>query len=152
MSVAAISWARAQTTGSPARKAVLLIIADFADMDGCWRVSVERLAVETEFPPSEVTVALRELEELGFVRGVGAGVVQLPLPPEPARTLRERVLERDGHACRYCGVTGIALECDHVLPRSRGGPTTLENLVASCKSCNASKGARTPEEWRARSS
>ena len=38
---------------------------------------------------------------------------------------------------------------DHVIPRSRGGSDNAENLVLSCNGCNSSKGARTPEEWRA---
>lgn len=57
------------------------------------------------------------------------------------------VIERDGYACVYCGATG-ELTLDHVIPQSRGGSDTPENLVLACKSCNCSKGARTPNEWR----
>ncbi|HZB46452.1 MAG TPA: HNH endonuclease, partial [Pyrinomonadaceae bacterium] len=38
------------------------------------------------------------------------------------------------------------LTLDHVLPRSRGGESTWDNLVACCKRCNHRKGSRTPEE------
>lgn len=62
---------------------------------------------------------------------------------------REFVLDRDAHTCVYCGVSGVSLQLDHVIPRSRGGADTPDNLVACCKSCNSSKGARTPDEWRA---
>ena len=41
--------------------------------------------------------------------------------------------------CAYCGVTGQALQRDCVLPISRGGRYTLDNVVPACRSCNASK-------------
>lgn len=59
--------------------------------------------------------------------------------------LRGAVLHRDGWTCRYCG--GEATEVDHVDPRARGGATTPANLVGSCRSCNKTKGIRTPTEW-----
>ncbi len=57
---------------------------------------------------------------------------------------RRGVLRRDGSRCAYCG--GAATTVDHVLPRSRGGRDTWENLVACCLRCNNHKGDRTPEE------
>lgn len=62
---------------------------------------------------------------------------------------REEVFARDGWACRYCGsaITLSTGHADHVMPRSRGGSDDPSNLVASCRSCNLKKGARTPEEW-----
>ena len=67
---------------------------------------------------------------------------------ESYRQYRDLVLERDGFACVYCGCEGGNLQLDHVIPRSRGGADTPDNLVAACRSCNASKGAKTPQEWR----
>jgi 5-methylcytosine-specific restriction endonuclease McrA len=63
---------------------------------------------------------------------------------------RRGVLRRDGHRCAYC--TGQAATVDHVVPRSRGGADSWENLVACCLRCNGVKGNRTPEEmgWRLR--
>ena len=40
-----------------------------------------------------------------------------------------------------------ATTADHVIPHSKGGPTTPDNLVAACRPCNTSKGARTLSEW-----
>jgi 5-methylcytosine-specific restriction endonuclease McrA len=57
---------------------------------------------------------------------------------------RRGVLRRDGHRCAYCG--GHASTVDHVLPRSRGGSDSWENLVACCVRCNNAKGNRTPAE------
>lgn len=57
---------------------------------------------------------------------------------------RRGVLRRDAHRCGYCGKTASTI--DHVLPRSRGGKDTWENLVACCLRCNNVKGDRTPQE------
>jgi len=64
--------------------------------------------------------------------------------------IRHSVLQRDGMRCTYCGKDGqgFPLQCDHVIPRSRGGKSTPANLVAACIYCNSSKRTRTPEEWR----
>jgi 5-methylcytosine-specific restriction endonuclease McrA len=57
---------------------------------------------------------------------------------------RRAVFGRDGHRCQYCG--GPAESLDHVLPRSRGGDHSWENVVACCRPCNISKGDRLPTE------
>ena len=57
---------------------------------------------------------------------------------------RSGVRARDGHRCAYCG--GIATTIDHVLPRSRGGRDSWENLVWASKAVNARKGDRLPQE------
>jgi 5-methylcytosine-specific restriction endonuclease McrA len=62
----------------------------------------------------------------------------------PAFT-RFNVFLRDAFACQYCGA-GTDLTFDHVIPRSRGGRTTWENIVAACAPCNLTKGGRTPRE------
>lgn len=64
---------------------------------------------------------------------------------------RRGVLRRDNNRCAYCG--GSANTIDHVLPRSRGGKDSWENLVACCLRCNNIKGDRTPSEmnWKLRS-
>jgi 5-methylcytosine-specific restriction endonuclease McrA len=59
------------------------------------------------------------------------------------RISRRAVFARDRHRCQYCGADK-RLTVDHVLPRSKGGPHTWENVVTSCASCNLRKGDRTP--------
>ncbi len=53
-------------------------------------------------------------------------------------------------ACAYCGAEGIALQKDCVLPISRGGRYTLENVVPACRSCNASKSNDEVTSWMRR--
>jgi hypothetical protein len=64
-------------------------------------------------------------------------------------TIRGMVFERDNYTCAYCGERGGKLECDHIIPHSRGGSDEMGNLTTACFSCNRSKRAKTPEEWRA---
>ena len=57
---------------------------------------------------------------------------------------RRGVLRRDEFRCAYCGRAASTI--DHVVPRSRGGADSWENLVACCLHCNNAKGDRTPQE------
>lgn len=59
---------------------------------------------------------------------------------------RKNILRRDGHRCQYCGATSITLTVDHIMPKSRGGEDSWENLVSACLRCNNRKGSQTPEE------
>lgn len=58
---------------------------------------------------------------------------------------RKNILKRDNNSCLYCG-SREKLTIDHVIPRSRGGDDSWENLVSACTSCNHRKGNRTPRE------
>ena len=57
--------------------------------------------------------------------------------------VRFEVFKRDNFTCRYCGykTPKVILEVDHVIPRSKGGPDEINNLVTSCWECNRGKGA-----------
>src|SRR6516165_2336988 len=69
--------------------------------------------------------------------------------PHQTRALsRKNILLRDRNTCQYCGAVHAAAELtlDHVIPRSRGGSSTWENLVACCHPCNRKKGTRLPHE------
>lgn len=64
--------------------------------------------------------------------------------------LRMKIFIRDRFRCQYCGLKGTALDLtlDHIVPRSRGGKSSPDNLCASCIPCNQRKGDRTPTEAR----
>lgn len=61
---------------------------------------------------------------------------------------RRNVFLRDDFRCQYCGVhlPPSELTADHVVPRSRGGRTTWENVVTACMPCNRRKGCSTPSQ------
>jgi len=71
----------------------------------------------------------------------------IPAARRPAFT-RFNVFLRDRFECQYCG-DGFPtqdLTFDHVIPRSKGGRTTWENVVTACSCCNLRKGSRLPRE------
>ncbi len=70
--------------------------------------------------------------------------VQVPFRELPLT--RKNILQRDGNCCQYCGYKGDKLSIDHVIPRSRGGLNTWENITTACLPCNLMKGNRTPIE------
>lgn len=72
------------------------------------------------------------------------------LPRQTLRFNRRNLFARDNHSCQYCGQAfpNHELSIDHVVPRSRGGTTSWENVVCSCLDCNSRKGSRTPQEAR----
>lgn len=90
--------------------------------------------------------------------GVVGGVVRVPrvliliayerVPKRHVRFSRFNIYTRDGNTCQYCGkrFLRVDLNLDHVVPRSRGGISSWENIVCSCHVCNRHKGGRTPEE------
>jgi len=73
----------------------------------------------------------------------------IPTRRRPAFT-RFNVFLRDSFACQYCGdqYPTPELTFDHVVPRSRGGRTTWENVVTACGDCNLRKGSHLPRECR----
>ena len=69
-------------------------------------------------------------------------------PPVRVRLTRREVFLRDNYTCQYCGVRTHDLTIDHVIPRSRGGPHTWENVVSACRACNHRKGGKSLAEAR----
>jgi len=71
----------------------------------------------------------------------------IPLSQKPAFT-RFNVFLRDGWKCQYCSKSHKTqnLTFDHVIPRSRGGGTSWDNIVTACKPCNTKKGAMMPRD------
>lgn len=128
---------------------VLVLNQDYQALSVC---SVERAAVLVMLHKAELVAA-----QSG--RALRSARTQFPWPSVvrlksyvrvPYRRVlltRRNVLRRDRHRCQYCG-SPDRLTLDHVLPKSRGGPDTWENLVAACVPCNNRKGNRTPEEAR----
>jgi 5-methylcytosine-specific restriction endonuclease McrA len=111
----------------PARRAACLVIADKADLiaDDGHVLHSARLSL-----PSPSVIRLRY-------------VVKVPYSRRTAMS-RRALFARDDYSCQYCG--GFADSLDHVVPRSRGGQHTWENVAAACRPCNLRKRDRTPSE------
>lgn len=70
------------------------------------------------------------------------------LPKQEVKLNRRNIYARDASRCQYCGkrFASSELSLDHVVPRSRGGENTWQNIVCCCVKCNVRKGGRTPED------
>ena len=71
--------------------------------------------------------------------------VRIPRDTHRRKITRRAVFARDNWTCQYCG-SRTQLTVDHVVPRSKGGPSTWENIVASCAPCNRRKGNLLPRQ------
>lgn len=112
-----------------------------------------KLAVKLEVSVDEIKAIIRRLAAAGLLDPETlepqVGLAK-PARPSPSiwAAIRDRIFQRDSYTCRYCGARGGRLECDHVVPVSRGGSHDDSNLVTACESCNRSKRDRLPSEWR----
>ncbi len=61
--------------------------------------------------------------------------------------LREHLLEKFQRKCAYCGKSGLPLQIEHIVPRSRGGTNNVTNLTIACEKCNQKKGSKTASEF-----
>ncbi len=69
--------------------------------------------------------------------------VRIPRDTHRRKITRRAVFARDDWTCQYCG-SRSSLTVDHIVPRSKGGTSTWENIVASCAPCNRRKGNASP--------
>jgi len=110
-----------------ARRAVVLVLKDKADVLVANGLVFRAEHLQLEAPS---VVRLRYFVKVPFR-------VQAPLT-------RRAVFARDGWICQYCGAPAENL--DHVVPKSKGGEHTWENVVAACRRCNSRKENRPPED------
>ena len=111
----------------PARRAVVLVLKEKAEVLASNGIVFRSERLEL---PAPSVVRLRYY-------------VRIPYRAHAALT-RRAVFARDGWACQYCGRT--AENVDHVIPRSRGGTHTWDNVVAACRRCNSRKENRLVHE------
>ena len=72
--------------------------------------------------------------------------VRIPRDAHRRKITRRAVFARDRWTCQYCGIARGSLTVDHVIPRSKGGASTWDNIVACCAPCNRRKGDRLPDQ------
>lgn len=114
-----------------ARRAVVLLLQEKAEM-----IEAARQRLRAQGFSIEIPLVIRLVRYIRIPR-------RMRLPCS-----RRGVLARDRETCQYCSTQPgrLYLTIDHVLPRSRGGLTTWENIVTACRECNHRKGGRTPDE------
>jgi len=137
------------TGGPSASPRVLVLNATYEPINVC---TVRRAAVLILKQKAEVLehgdAALRS-EHMAMERPIVIRLVTYVRVPRDAhrrKITRKAVLARDSWTCQYCGLSKPGLTVDHVIPRSRGGKSDWENIVASCAPCNRRKGNRLPRE------
>lgn len=111
------------------RRAAVLLLKDKAELleHAAWELRSEHTAI-----PRPVVIRL-------------VSYVKVPRDTHHRKITRRAVFARDGWACQYCG-SRSNLTVDHVIPRSKGGGSSWENIVASCAPCNRRKGDRLPAQ------
>ena len=72
--------------------------------------------------------------------------VRIPRDAHSRKITRRAVFARDHWSCQYCGVERSTLTVDHVIPRSKGGSSSWDNIVTCCVPCNRRKGDRLPRQ------
>lgn len=120
------------------------------------RINADEAAALLGIERKAIEAIIGELERLGFICD-GRVVNWNRRHASPGERLceflwapiRKRIFERDNYTCRYCGAHRVRLECDHVMPLSRGGSNDDDNLATACRTCDRSKRDKTVEEWRA---
>jgi 5-methylcytosine-specific restriction endonuclease McrA len=112
------------------RRAAVLLLKERADL-------VERAASDLHAEhlslPRPVVIRLRIY-------------VRIPYDAHSRKITRRAVFARDRWTCQYCGEERSSLTVDHVVPRSKGGDSTWDNIVACCAPCNRRKGDRLPRQ------
>jgi 5-methylcytosine-specific restriction endonuclease McrA len=113
-----------------ARRALVLMLKGVA--------SAEELSSDQIHSPSRAVTVPSVIRLLEYRR----------IPRQTRSLSRKNILVRDRYTCQYCSEVFSAgeLTLDHVMPRSRGGTSSWENLVTSCRRCNNRKGDRLPDE------
>jgi 5-methylcytosine-specific restriction endonuclease McrA len=107
------------------RRAIVLILKEKAEMvdDAGYELRAEKVSVTR---PSVIRLVT---------------YVRIPFHSFRRKITRRAVFARDGWQCQYCGRRG-SLTMDHIVPRSKGGDTSWDNVVACCAGCNRRKGDR----------
>ncbi len=110
------------------KRAIVLLVADKAEpldfiAESGWQVRSPSLVL---YVPKHIRLKITSSERVWKIPPVN----------------RREVLRRDHHSCQYCG-SSKHLTLDHVIPRSKGGLHTWDNVVTACEKCNSRKGSST---------
>jgi 5-methylcytosine-specific restriction endonuclease McrA len=112
------------------RRAAVLVLKERAEIieHSDWALHAENLTL-----PRPVVIRL-----IAYVR--------IPRDAHSRKITRRAIFARDEWKCQYCGSERGSLTIDHVVPRSKGGSSTWDNIVTCCAPCNRRKGDRLPKQ------
>ncbi|MFK7769784.1 MAG: HNH endonuclease [Mariniblastus sp.] len=144
------------------RRALVLLYRELAEVihveDGLYQsFNFENWLESSEFEAAEIEDEGLPFDPTEWVRSVNFSI-RAPLiirlnyydkvPKLTLRFNRKNLFARDRNLCQYCGQSRppSQLSFDHVMPSSRGGKTSWENVVCCCLACNGKKGDLLPEE------
>jgi 5-methylcytosine-specific restriction endonuclease McrA len=141
-----------------ARRAFCLLAKELAEVISVEEGSYQSLDFGQWLEISQIKASLGDFDDdADWVQSVSFAI-QVPkiirlmsyerVPRNAVKFNRRNIFLRDENRCQYCGKKfgTHKLSLDHVMPKSRGGPTSWENIVCSCLDCNVRKGGRTPVE------
>src|SRR5712692_3960472 len=139
------------------RRAICLLCKDAAEVVSLEEGQFATYDFATWRELSEYRAQHFREEDDDWVRTVSS-IIQAPrvirllsydkLPKQTVKFNRRNIFARDNNQCQYCGkkYPTSELSLDHIVPRSRGGRSSWENIVCACVGCNVKKGGRTPKE------
>ena len=112
---------------------------------GSWSKSLREFILWVNTPSLEKPETMIDAELDTHIADIPTGVAKRRTRREIGERQRFRILLRDGFRCKACGASplttpGTNLHVDHILPWSKGGETTDDNLGAKCERCNLAKG------------
>ncbi len=138
------------TAFNPDAHPALVLNADYRPLSyyplssWCWQDSIKAVFLDRVNIVSEYDAAVSSPSFQMKLPSVVSLKEYIQPQRHPAFT-RFNVFLRDGFACQYCG-SEKDLTFDHLIPRSRGGRTTWENIVTACSPCNLRKGGKMPKD------
>src|SRR5579863_3190887 len=127
---------------------VLVLNATFEPINVCTVRRAIVLLLKARAEVLENGAARLHSERAEFARPVVirlTSYVRVPRDAHRRKITRRAVFARDEWTCQYCGARSN-LTVDHVIPRSKGGASSWENIVASCAPCNRRKGDLLPRQ------
>ncbi|GAA5028446.1 HNH endonuclease [Marivirga lumbricoides] len=128
-------------------KRALVLNQDFSPITVC---NIQKAFLLVYLKKAELVVTdemlkLRSINKAYPFPSVIRLISYVSMPYKGVMLTRQNIFKRDAHTCQYCGVSKD-LTLDHLIPRSKGGKSSWNNLVTACKKCNARKGDAKPEE------
>jgi len=133
----------AERTASPMQRPVLVLNASYEPINICAARRALVLVLKGVAKAEEEHQATLHAAHFNIQMPSVIRLLEYRRIPHQTRALsRKNILLRDRNTCQYCGIVlpSNELTLDHVLPRSRGGNSSWENLVAACHNCNRKKG------------